>query len=379
MSAIGRWREKGCGGARHQHGGNLRALAERYGLNPEEIVDFSANVNPLGPPPEISRVFEEGMRLAAAYPDPWCRRLREKAAGVLGVGPDEVVFGNGAVELIYLAMLALRPSDVLIPGPTFREYETAARACGARIRHLRLSPLRGFVPGLRELIRASRGTEAVFLCNPNNPTGNLIPQEVLRPFLDFCSREGIFVVVDESFLCFHPRWKELTCVGTAVKRRNMLVLLSLTKFYAIPGLRVGCGVGHKEVVAFLGGFLPPWSVNALAQEAVAVALEQRGYAERTRSLVARERCFLESQLSRFQGITVFPSEANYILLRLDGDKRAPSVAEALGQRGIAVRDCSNFAFLDDRYLRIAVKDRESNERLLRELRLLFDYAPHEGE
>ncbi|MGB9792762.1 MAG: threonine-phosphate decarboxylase CobD [Thermacetogeniaceae bacterium] len=371
MSGI-RQKKKGCTRDRHQHGGNLNALAERYGLRPEEFLDFSVNINPLGPPPGISRVFEEGMRLATVYPDPYCERLQEKAAAVLGIRPDEVIFANGAVELIYLVLQALRPRDVLIPGPTFREYEIAARACGARIRHLRLSPLKGFVPSLREMIRASEGADLVFLCNPNNPTGNLIPQSVLHPFLDFCLEEGVFVVVDESFLYFHPDWEELTCIRMAAERRNLLVLHSLTKFYAIPGLRVGCGVGHREAISFLNRYLPPWRVNAIAQEAVAVALGQREYAERARSFVLEERGFLEARLRQFPQITVFPSEANYLLLRLEGGMTGTLLADRLARRGIVVRDCSNFAFLDARYIRVAVKDRPSNERLLRELRLLLN-------
>lgn len=372
MSAIRRVSGKACCKDRHQHGGNLRALAERYGLKPDEILDFSVNINPLGPPPGLSRIFENGMRLATVYPDPYCEGLQEKAAGVLGVCPEEVIFANGAVELIYLVLQALRPRVVLIPGPTFREYEIAARACHARIRHFRLSPRKGFVPGLGQLAGAARGAELVFLCNPNNPTGNLIPADVLHPFLEFCAGEGIFVVIDESFLYFHPCWEELTCIRTAARMRNLLVLHSLTKFYAIPGLRVGCGVGHRDTIAFLSRYLPPWRVNGIAQAAVAVALDQPKYTARTRSFVVSEREFLAAGLRQISGLTVFPSEANYLLLRLEGGMTGPLLADRLGRRGIIVRDCSNFAFLDERYLRVAVKDRGSNERLLQELLLLSE-------
>jgi len=321
----------------------------------------------LGPPPELVRVFEEGLRLATVYPDPDCERLQEAAAVHLGVQPGQVTFANGAIELIYLVMQALRPETVLIPGPTFREYEIAARIWQARVKHFRLSPQKNFVPGLEQLIRAARGTDLVFLCNPNNPTGNLIPAEVLQPFLRFCAGEGIFVVLDESFLFFHPRWEELTCIRQAERERNLLVLHSLTKFYAIPGLRVGCGVAHPDTIAFLSGYLPPWRVNGIAQAAVAAAFRLPEYASQTRSFVKAERDFLAAALKRIPGITVFPSEANYLLLRLDGALTASLLADRLGRRGIIVRNCSNFAFLNDRYVRVAVKDRESNHRLLEEL------------
>ncbi|HHW41750.1 MAG TPA: threonine-phosphate decarboxylase [Syntrophomonadaceae bacterium] len=352
---------------KHRHGGDLSALAERYGLKPGDFIDFSVNVNPLGPPPGLSRVFAEGLRLAAVYPDPYCEGLQEAAAGFLGVSPDQVVFANGAIELIYLVMQALRPKTVLIPGPTFREYEIAARIWQARIRHFRLSPRKNFVPGLAQLIRAARGADLVFLCNPNNPTGNLIPAEVLQPFLRFCAGEGIFVVLDESFLFFHPRREELTCTRQAERNRNLLVLHSLTKFYAIPGLRVGCGVGHPDTIAFLSGYLPPWRVNGIAQAAVAAALGQTEYAAQTRSFVKAERELLAAALRRIPGITVFPSEANYLLLRLEGAVTASLLADRLGRRGIVIRNCSNFAFLDERYVRVAVRDRENNNKLLEEL------------
>ncbi|AFV10754.1 threonine-phosphate decarboxylase CobD [Thermacetogenium phaeum DSM 12270] len=352
---------------RHQHGGDLTLMAGRYGRRPEDFLDFSVNVNPLGPSPGVASLLRDGLKYATVYPEPGCRSLKERYAPFFGVRPEQLIFTNGAVELIYLVFIALRPRTVLIPAPTFREYELAARAWGGRLKMLRLEPVKGFIPGTQSLMRAARGAELVFLCNPNNPTGSLIPPQVLETFLEFCEAEGVFAVVDESFLLFHPRWRELTAGTAAAASRRLLVLQSLTKFFAIPGLRLGCGIAHPETISLLARFHPPWQVNGLAQAAALAALQDEGYAFRSRHLVEEERSRLAAALSALPGIRVYSSEASYLLIELASPLSAPFVAERLAQRGILVRDCSNFAFLDERFIRVAVKGRRENELLVREL------------
>lgn len=354
--------------SKHQHGGNLNRLAELYGLRVEEMVDFSVNVNPLGPPQEVAEILRHGLRLAATYPEPDCQTLRRRAAAALGVDPEELLFGNGAIELIYLTFQALRPGLVLIPGPTFREYEIAAKNAGARVKQLRLSPSRGFVPSPELLRRAARGVGAVFLCNPNNPTGNLIPRETLLSITAYCERRGILLVVDESFLAFHPHHRELTLIGQAVQKENLLVLRSLTKFYCIPGLRVGYAVGHRSLLKRVARHQPPWSVNGIAQEVAAVTFSLADYDEKTRSFISGERQFLASSLSRLPGLKVFPGQADYLLIELRPPQKAPQLVEQLGRRGVVVRDCSNFSFMGNRCIRVAVKDRASNLRLINTLK-----------
>lgn len=322
------------------------------------------NINPLGPPGEFEEILKGGARPMTIYPEPDCETLKAISAAALKVAPEQITFTNGAIELIYLVLQVLRPRTVLIPGPTFREYEIACRIWKARVKHFRLSPKKGFVPDLRRLTTAARGSELVFLCNPNNPTGNLIPPEVLRPFLKYCDREGIFVVVDESFLFFHHRWEELTCMYETGRRQNLMVVQSLTKFYAIPGLRIGCGLAHPQTMAFFSDFLPPWRVNGIAQAMGAAAYRLPDYARRTRLFVSAEREWLTAALSEIPGMSVYPSAAPYLLLKLAAPATAGTVADMLARTGILVRNCSNFAFFGDDHLRVAVKDREKN-RLLR--------------
>ncbi len=358
---------------RHQHGGNLTLMAAKYGLDPEKIIDFSVNVNPLGPPEGVKDLVESGLRYITVYPEPHCEILKEDYASRLGLEPESLIFANGAVELIYLAMQALRPRTVLIPGPTFREYEIAACAFQSRLKILRLPQEKGFLPSLGSLLLAAQGADLVFLCSPNNPTGNLFPRELVKPFLDFCDTEGIFVIVDESFLIFHNCWQELSAAGDTAVNKNLLVLQSLTKFFAIPGLRVGYGVAHPETVTFLSRFQPPWQVNGLAQAAAIDAVQDKEYAHRTRTFIEQERPQFAEALSAVPGIKVYPSEAPYLLLELSEPLTAQLVADRLARKGILVRDCSNFAYLGDKYIRVAVKDREKNHLLVSELtRLVKD-------
>ena len=354
---------------KHQHGGNIASVAARFGIDPGGILDFSVNTNPLGPPAEITELLRESTALAAVYPEPDCGVLRSAAAAFYGAGPEQIIAANGAVELIYLVAQVLRPSTVLILDPTFKEYEIACRLQGASVKHFLLPPRQDFLPDLPQLIRATRGVDLVWLCNPNNPTGSLTPPEVLRPFLEHCRIRGIFLVVDESFLLFHPRWRELTCIPEATSGGGVLVLQSLTKFYGIPGLRLGCGIGSAEVITRLSPHQPPWHVNGLAQAAAGVALKAGDYARRTVSLVRGERHFLASSLAELRLVRkVYPSAANFLLLELQPPATAPGVWEQLARRGVLVRDCSNFGWPGDRFIRVAVKDRARNTLLLERLK-----------
>jgi threonine-phosphate decarboxylase len=352
---------------KHQHGGNLTLVAAKYGLDPEKIMDFSVNVNPLGPPEGVKTLVENWVSYISIYPEPYCETLREGYASRLGISPESLIFSNGAVELIYMILQAVRPRTVLIPGPTFREYEIAARAFQAKIKQFRLAPEKGFLPALRSLMRAARGVDMVFLCSPNNPTGSLFPQDFLGQFLNFCNGRGVFVVIDESFLIFHNCWQELSAVRDTADNRNLFVLQSLTKFFSIPGLRVGYAAAHQDTIKYLSRFQPPWQVNALAQASAAEAVKDKDYAHRSRTFVEQERMLLAAALSAIEGINVYPSEAPYLLLELRANLTAPFVADELARKGILVRDCSNFAYLDDRFLRVAVKDREKNRLLAAEL------------
>jgi threonine-phosphate decarboxylase len=253
--------------------------------------------------------------------------------------------------------------------PTFKEYEIACRLRGATVKHFHLPARKGFLPSLPSLIRAIRGVDLVWLCNPNNPTGSLMPPETIRILIQHCRRQGVLLVVDESFLLFHPRWRQLSCIPEAVSGDGVLVLQSLTKFYCIPGLRIGCGIGNQNLVNRLARCQPPWHVNGIAQAAAGAAFQSGEYALRTVATVQEERDWLVSALSGLHLVRrVYPSAADFLLVELQPPATAPGVWEQLARLGVLVRDCSNFGWLGDRFIRVAVKDRMKNALLLERLK-----------
>ena len=269
--------------------------------------------------------------------------------------------GNGSTELIYLIARAFSPAKVLLPAPTFSEYE---RACGlvrgsVFVRH-ELPAEKNFDIDPDRFIAAMQGCDLAFLCNPNNPTGRLVSRDAVRAIADAAERSSCCLVVDEAFIDFTPGQ---SVVRDVAGLSHLIVLRSLTKFYALSGLRIGYGVFPQSLIGSMKDHKEPWSVNTLAQKAGMAALDDKAYQDRTMTIIRQEKLFLEQAL-RKAGIEYIPSAPNYYLLRIEN---APQVIAALRKKGILVRDCSNFPGLDGSYIRIAVRSRTENTALLKEL------------
>ena len=352
------------------HGGNIYRLADALGVAEAKVIDFSASINPLGPPRSVLAAMRRQIGGISNYPDPDAKRLRLAIAEAKGIGPDSVVCGNGSTELIYLMTRALRPRTVLIPAPTFSEYERACRSAGVgrTIAHeLRKREFFDLDPDT--FIRAMAGEnpfskpcDMAFICNPNNPTGRLVGREDMKRIAAAAGAVKCVLIVDEAFIDF--------CEGASVideVRGNpyLVVLRSLTKFYALSGLRVGYAVLPPAMVEKVAEAKEPWTVNSLAQIAGVAALGDREYASLALDTIWEGKKRLEEGFTRL-GIPFLPSEANFYLLHLED---AGAVADHLKRKGILVRDCSDFAGLDQRYIRVAVKSRRDNARLLKEISL----------
>ncbi len=330
-----------------------RASAEAPGL-----LDFGVTLNPLGPPRSVLHALRAGLGAVARYPDPDCRALTERLAGLHGCAPGQVLAGNGANDLIYLVTRAARPSRVAIAEPTYTEYLRAALAAGAEATHwLAEGDDLGPEPFDPE------GVELVWLGHPNNPTGQLWPADRLVGWVK--SHPRTLFAVDEAFL-------PLTCTGETERVSlipwtnrlpNLVVLRSLTKLYALPGLRLGYAVASPQWSPRLRAQAVPWSVNALAQAAGAAALLDEDYHRATRTWLDMEARPFAGRLAevdrRFRPL---PTMTSFVLVQLEG-LRAAQVVEQLRRRGMAVRDASNFVGLDERYVRIAARRAEDNERL----------------
>lgn len=330
------------------------------------VLDFSANINPLGTPPGVIRAARDSMERIRCYPDASQEALRRQLAKVLELREDWLIFGNGAAELIFALAGAVKPRQALVFAPSFAEYEQALAAVDCRIHRFFLKEEEGFVPGqalLEEIRRLADSLDLVFLCNPNNPTGVLTDPGLLHEIADFCQDAGILLAVDECFLDFVRDPEKQTLKDLLGDHENLFLLRAFTKTYAMAGLRLGYGLcSNQELLLQMEMRLQPWNVSIPAQEAGIAALEETEYVERARRLVFEESGYLREQLEQL-GYRVFASQANYLFFR--GEEW---LGEALLKEQIMIRDCSNYPGLSGGFWRIAVKTHEENQRLLQAVR-----------
>ncbi|MCK4519920.1 MAG: threonine-phosphate decarboxylase [Candidatus Omnitrophica bacterium] len=350
------------------HGGDIYEVKRKF---KGEVIDFSANINPLGLPAAVKKVLCENFNKILHYPDPWGRNITERIAKYWQINKENILLGNGSSELIYLIISAFRPKTALIPVPSFSEYERALGSINSKIQFLKLKEKEGFSFN----IGPAEKTDIFFIGNPNNPTGNLIlpslrakqSNPILRLLRPGGARnDSSKLVVDEAFMDFLPNQKDYTLIWRAVKNRKIIVLRSFTKFFALPGLRIGYIVAHKEVVNKLRQCQPPWSVNSLAQLAAELILDDKDYIKKTYKLINKEREFLFEQLTGIEGLKPYPPAANFLLVKIEkAGVTSKFLKEALIKKGILIRDCGNFRNLNNKYIRVAVRSREENLKLLK--------------
>lgn len=344
-------------GERH-HGAHLATASRSLGVMPADLLDLSANINPLGPPASALDAARRAVdNETGCYPDPDYPQLRAALADYLGVPRESVLPTNGGSEGIFLAArLAAEEAGsnrrALVIEPTFSEYAAAAHTAGLKpIRRVARRSEKGFRLEL-DVLRDLDGFEAVFLCNPNNPIGDTLPRDEILRIAARVGGSGATLIVDEAFADFAPEASVADMAGG-----RLLVVRSFTKFFAVPGLRLGALVASDAERARI--FQPSWSVNAIAAAAGAAAAVDRGFAERSRIESARERERLLGCLRRLPGLEPFPSKVNFLLVR-----GPEGIVERLAQRKVLVRGCEPFAGLGPEYFRIAVRSRAESERLL---------------
>ncbi|RAU97613.1 threonine-phosphate decarboxylase CobD [Paenibacillus sp. YN15] len=352
---------------KHGHGGDIWTAAELYGIDKNSFLDFSSNMNPLGPPEAAERIIrEEWRRELSRYPDPDCRELRQKIASVYSIPASSVLAGNGAAEIIDLAVRAQRPRTVGLLAPSFREYATAAQRAGAGIVDIPLSAERNFDPDWTsaELQKAVPEAELFLFGHPNNPTGRLLSTEFVRQL----AATGKPVILDEAFIDFSGEEESVSFIRQAAESDRLCVVRSLTKFYTVPGLRLGFAVAGQGWIGAMKRLQVEWSVNGLAQRIGQEVLGDGEFARATRDWLREESAWLTKALTGL-GLQVTPSAANYLLFRLPGEWGVTihRLQEAMGRRGILIRSAATYQGLDERYGRIAVRSRRDNMRLATEL------------
>ncbi|SDF07542.1 threonine-phosphate decarboxylase CobD [Sporolituus thermophilus] len=350
----------------YEHGGNIYAAARLMGKNAEQFLDFSANINPFGLPVSVRRCLLDSIDDVVNYPDAEAWALKEAIGRHYGVSVDQITVGNGAVELLYVLCHALRPQQVMVAAPTFSEYERAARAAKAVIRYMPLAPDNGFTLPVERIIAALPFIDMVFVGNPNNPTGTVLTAGELEPLLYAAAKNDVTVVVDESFIDFLFDDERYTCRTLLARYPNLVVLHSLTKFYAIPGLRLGFALAAPRLAAIMHAGKDPWNVNALAQAAGVAALQDKEYRNKSRQYVAGAKKALYDGLAQIPGLKPFPPAANFVFIDVAGTgMTAAALRKAMMEEHVLIRDCSNYPGLTPYYVRVAVKKEEDNKKLLR--------------
>ena len=364
------------------HGGNLWALLEDPALSQERVLDFSANLNPLGPPEGLLSFLEEQLRWVDRYPEPTYQHLRQAIGAFHGVPPEVVLSGNGATDLIHLISrwqaAGHRDSiEGVVVSPTFGEYERAIVSDGGKVKHWGLQEQETiFVcPELstRPLLKTGG---MLLLCNPNNPTGTLWPEATLVQLLRQAEAEGVCVVVDESYLDWVVGPGLGSLVGRIAEFQNLVVLRSLTKSFSIPSLRLGYLVAAPETVQTLGRMQPSWSVNGLASAAGEWLLPQKAYLDQSREKMVLWREEFWRQLKEIPGVQPYVSQANFLLCRLsDSAWSVAHLAHRLRKEGFLIRVCDDLVGLKPgRFFRVAVRWPDENKRLVEMLERILSHG-----
>lgn len=348
------------------HGGEVWEVMGKATFGREDILDFSSNINPLGPSQKAIDAIKDSFGLISFYPDPDSTALRDAIArSFKGISRRNVVVGNGSTELIYLfADVFMNKGDVaLIPAPTFGEYEKAARKAGARPKHIKLSS--SFQVEAASFMHEMRGVKVVFLCNPNNPTGILMSRTDLTEIIEKALAENTLVFLDEDFIEFVDEKKRFSLVNEIERYPNLFVLRSFTKFFGLTGLRVGYGVASEEIIKILSRTKAPWNVNCLAQVAAVATLDDEDHSNRTSMLIKDERKFLARGLGEISVFKVYPADTNFFFIDVrQSGFTATQLKREMLKCGVLIRDCTSFTGIDEYYIRVAVKTRRENEKLL---------------
>ncbi|RJX22159.1 MAG: threonine-phosphate decarboxylase [Ammonifex sp.] len=361
-----------CSYPKRLHGGNIWRACREFGGKPEEYLDFSSNINPLGPSPHALEAVKAALDWLWRYPDPDCRALKGALADYLGVPVEWLLPGNGTAELINLLVAALGIKRAVIPVPTFSEYAVSVTAWGGKVYTAPLLPEEDFRISLSHLTAVLPEADALFLCHPNNPTGHVVPREELAVLVEESARAGAFLVVDEAFLDFLPDRETLTTIGFLFGYRHVIVLCSLTKFFGLAGLRLGVLAAAPAVLAKIKAVVSPWNVNLLAQVAGAAAVADEEYINKTRQVVAIEREYLTKTLGGLPGVRAIPGTANFLLLDIRGTGLSTGmITRRLAEKRILVRDTSDFAGLEDGFIRVAVRLRSENRCLVEGLQAVL--------
>lgn len=341
----------------YEHGGNVYDYEG-------EIIDFSSNINPLEVPEWIFNIIRK-VELTK-YPDIKYRKLKEAISHYVGYSQEDIIVGNGATELIYLFVRAFNVKRPLIPSPAFLEYERAVHINGGEPIYFRLEEDYGFKMNLARLLSQMEEADSLIIGNPNNPTGQAIIREEIGILLKKAEILNIPVMIDETFIEFIKNYRNYEAVSLVKKYDKLFVVRAATKFFGMPGIRLGYGIANSSLIQKLGEYKEPWTVNAFADAVGREIFKDKDYMEKTREYVNKQIEHMLYALRKIDYLIVFDTKANFILLKLKVGS-ANDLKSILLKKGLLIRDASNFRYLDKSFFRVAIKRYEENEKLIQAL------------
>ena len=354
----------------HFHGSDLEKIERIYGIKKEDIISFSANVNPLGVSFRLKESLTEHIDAITTYPDREYTSLRKCIAEYIHSDIHNIVVGNGSTELISLFIQITHPKKAFIVGPTYSEYEREVAMGGGRSHYFSLTEAGEFrldTPALTEEL--SQDVDLLILCNPNNPTSSVIKREQMREILDYCKRRSITVLVDETYVEFTENPEEVTAIPLTEYYNNIIILRGISKFFAAPGLRLGYAVcGNRDLLKEIDQRKNPWTINSLAAIAGEIMFTDDAYIRETRRLISAERARVCQALKDSPDYKPFQAHANFVLAKiLNQNFTSSDVFDAAIRKNLMIRDCSTFPFLNNKYIRLCFMMPEQNDALLKVL------------
>jgi threonine-phosphate decarboxylase len=358
------------------HGGDVWGFSRKYNVPYEKILDFSAPINFLGASPKAVEAVKKFAELIKFYPDPNPTELRKEIAEYIGnVSPENIIVGNGSIEVIYMVTEFVSPDfKAVIPVPSFTEYEKAVLKFHGDPVFVKLPE--DFSLNLKSIKKAvTDDTRIVFVCNPHSPSGTLYDRETILELVDFCHGKDVVACIDENYIEFARSGEDFTVTSYVKKYDNLFVIRSLSKFFGAPGLRVGFGIAAQNLIRTLQDNRQPWSINSLAFLATSAALKDKDFIENTKRAIIREKAQLVKMLEEIDWLRVFPSETDFLLVKILDQKITSTVLkEELAKEGILIRDCSTFVGLDNSYFRVTVRSAEDNLKLIETLKKTLNKA-----
>jgi threonine-phosphate decarboxylase len=350
------------------HGGDVWGFARKYSIPLEKVLDFSGPINHLGPSPKALETTKQNAKLIRFYPDPNPVELQDSIAAYVnqkGVEADNIILGNGSIELIYM-IAEIFPSTfkAVIPVPSFTEYEKAALRVGGKTIYVQL-PADFSLENDKIKKAITPDTKILSICNPHSPSGKFYNKNEVLDLVEFCQKRDIIFSIDENYIEFTDKEQTGTMAGYVNQYENLFVIRSVTKFYGMPGIRFGYGIAAKSLINKLQTVRQPWSINSLAGFATLAAFSDKEFIENTKRTIAKERVQFKKQLNEIPGLQVFPSETNFLLVKIVNKKHTSTqLKEALAKMGILIRDCCTFVGLDSNYFRVTVRSDEDNQKLV---------------